>query len=352
MLLSVFAAPVRAQESFDKRFQRVVDELYSKGKTEEACEAFKLLAKENPADKPTQGYVRISCAQVTALQKAEENLYNQGVQSFKAGQYEDARQKFEQSQKLEGLKNFHYRDQALQYIRQIDIQVRAEGAFQNCVKIFGDSKYPEAQTCFSQVEQGGGPKAAEARDYLAKIQQALAKQRAVQEVGKTFDDGVSFFKAHKYDEARDAFNKVVNAGGARKPEAEKYLRLIAQAQQPPTPPSPRPLPPTPKPTASDETLRAGLEAYFGGRLEDAETNLTEYLQHNGQKQGLAYFFRGAAHSTRYFLSGEKDQDQKKLALVDFQSAKNGRQGFQPPSQKYVSPKILALYSQAAASTTQ
>jgi hypothetical protein len=103
---------------------------------------------------------------------------------------------------------------------------------------------------------------------------------------------------------------------------------------------------TPKPVAGEQTLRAGLRAYFEGNLDRAEQDLSEYLNNNSPKQALAYFFRGAARSTRFLLSGEKDVQQKELAVADFRALKERGAHFQPP-QKFVSPKVLALYTEAA-----
>jgi len=162
------------------------------------------------------------------------------------------------------------------------------------------------------------------------------------------------------------FEKVVQAGGPNAAAAQTYIQRLRQISQPPPPrptpekkevavvkppvkpPEPEPTKPsteTPKPAATERTLRAGLQAYFQGNLEDAERSLSDYLNNNGQKQALAYFFRGAAHSTRYFLSGETDSQQKELAVADFHALKQRAGQFQPP-QKSVSPKILALYSEA------
>jgi hypothetical protein len=352
-----------AQESFDQRFQDAENLVQSgkPGSIEEACNAFKLLDKEKPGDKQVQAFLRASCNSFNNLQKKEDDLFNEGVQLFSQGQLSDAKQRFEQSGRLTGLKTFRHKDEALKYIGQIDAQVKVQGAFQGCIKLFGDGKYHEAQSCFSQVAEGGGPRAADARNYLAKIKEAVGKQQAEEEMANTLQQGKRLYNAGNNAEAYSAFSKVAQAGGPNATEAKNYLRRIAEAQKkaaqkerpgggevakvnPPPPPNKR-TGGTEQPTATDETLRAGLKAYFAGDLQEAQRDLKDYIEHNGQKKGLAYFFRGAAHSTLYFLSGEKDSGEKSQAVADFQAAKSSGQGFSPPSEKYVSPKILDIYNQ-------
>jgi len=95
----------------------------------------------------------------------------------------------------------------------------------------------------------------------------------------------------------------------------------------------------------EQPLRLGLEAYFAGQYEQAEQQLSAYVANHGRKIALALFFRGAAHASRYFLSGEQDIQQRDLARADFRASKADSQQFEPPT-PFVPPKILSLYSQA------
>jgi hypothetical protein len=97
--------------------------------------------------------------------------------------------------------------------------------------------------------------------------------------------------------------------------------------------------------ADQEPLRLGLEAYFAGKYDQAEQQLGAYVASHGRKLALAYFFRGATRASRYFLSGERDTQQKDLAVADFRALKKDSRQFQP-SKELVSPKILSLYSQS------
>jgi TolA-binding protein len=291
----------------------------------------------------------MSCVEVTHLQKREEEFFNQGVQFFNQGQLDDARQKFGQVSKFQGLKEPPHRNKALDYLKQIDARQGEEHTFQEGVTLFNGGKYKEAQTRFNSLAQGGGPHAGDASKYLKKIEEAL-KQHTVDH---TFEEAVRFYNTGDYDSAKSDFKKVVKAGGPKAAEAQDYLGKIEAGIKSPEPPptTPNEPPPSGPTAASDESLRAGLKAYFAGDLIAAERELSDYLKQNGSKQSLAYFFRGATHSTRYFLSGEKDSQEMTLAISDFQSAKTRDRAFHPPS-KYIPPKIMALYSVAESPPSQ
>jgi len=353
--LALGLLPAIAQD-VEQRYQQAI-ELFNKPDMEGACE---LLQQIEPGYKQTKMYMNMACSQVKRLITMEENLFNEGVQAFNQGDYSSAKQKFEQAAKV-ALRNPRHRSDISRFLKQIDARENEERLFQEGVKAFNERRYSEAQSRLSQVAQGGGPKAAEARNYLAQVQAELRKQAAAAETNRLFDDGVRLMNAGKNADALTNFEKVVQAGGPNAAAAQAYIHRLRQpppepvkkAVAPPKPsgrtaePQVARTPPvqTPTPVASERTLRAGLQAYFQGDLEEAERSLSDYLNNNGQKQALAYFFRGAAHSTRYFLSGETDSQQKEMAVNDFRALKQRAGQFQPP-QEYVSPKILALYSEA------
>jgi tetratricopeptide (TPR) repeat protein len=357
LLLGV--SPAAAQD-VEQRYQQAV-EFFNSARMEDACELLQQVDRETPGYKQTKTYMNAACSQVKRMVTMEENLFNEGVQFFNQGRYDDAKQKFEQAAKIP-LKNPKYRSQVSRYLRDMESRQNEERLFQEGVRLFNEGKYSEAQSRLNQVAQGGGPKAADARSYLGRIEEALRRQGAEEEINKLFNAGVQLFNAGRYANALTNFETVAKAGGPRAGEARTYLQRIEQAsraQQPPKQPpkevavtklpgpEPKttPQPETLKPVASEQTLRAGLRAYFEGNIDRAEQDLSEYLSSNGPKQALAYFFRGAARSTRFLLSGEKDVQQKELAVADFRALKERGARFQPP-QKFVSPKILALYTEA------
>ncbi len=291
--LLVFASvnPTRAQETLEQRYQQAVNS-FNSAKMEDACEAFKAIEKEKPGYGQTSTYLSVACKQVGVIQKMEDDLFNQGVDYYSKGRLDDAKQKFDQALRVP-LKNPKHRSDVTRYLKLIVDQQSGSRYFDEGVKLFKQGRLAEAKARFSQVAASGDPNASEARNYLNRIEQA-AKQQTKPPGGTT----------------------------------------TSSTEQPT------------EPAAEEQLLRAGLVAYFNGHLDDAEHNLSSYLDNHGRKRDLAFFFRGAAHGTRYFLSGEKDTSQKDLALADFRSAKSNGGQFQPP-QKYVSPKILALYTEAA-----
>lgn len=94
---------------------------------------------------------------------------------------------------------------------------------------------------------------------------------------------------------------------------------------------------------ADRMLANGIGEFYSGAYEDAEVHIKDYIELNGAKTALAYFYRAASKLTRYYLRGEKQDDRKLLvdAQSDFRMAKKSP-GFNPP-EKMVSPKILQVY---------
>jgi outer membrane protein assembly factor BamD (BamD/ComL family) len=92
----------------------------------------------------------------------------------------------------------------------------------------------------------------------------------------------------------------------------------------------------------DGLIRQGLTDYFSQKYPDAIKQLTEYIDKNGTKSSLALFFRGAAHASLFFLSGEHLERQQEDAVRDFKALPPG---FQAPPDA-VSPRIQALYDKS------
>ena len=168
------------------------------------------------------------------------------------------------------------------------------------------------------VASSGGGLAQEAKQLLAAIDQAEGNDN-------TFLTQARALAAQdKNGEARDLLRKVIQRGGPQSVKARQVLDTMGSA-------------------SSGEVLRAGLKEYFEGDLAKAEDDLTSYLSKKRDREALAYFFRGVTHASRYFLSGEMDNQQKVNALQDFQVLKERYRSYHPPV-RYISPKILQLYS--------
>lgn len=310
-LLMLGAQPAPAQDSAEERYEQGVT-FFNNAKMEEACDLLQQVTREKPDYKQTKTYMNVACNQVKRMIKMEEDLFNEGVQQFNQGRLDDAKQKFEQANKVQ-LKNPKYRAQANRYLKDIETRQGEEHAFQEGVRLFNAGKHADAFNAFDKVSRGGGAKAEEARNYLQRLQE-LARAPTPPPKPPSKPAGTS---------------------GGSQPPSQTGAREI-----PKTVPAQ-----TPGAEPAEPILRAGLQEYFEGRWDDAERDLSDYLNKNGSKRALAFFFRGATHSTRYYLSGQKDQPQKDLALADFRALKEQAAQFDPPK-KFVSPQILAIFNEA------
>jgi tetratricopeptide (TPR) repeat protein len=328
--------PLSAQETIEQQYNKAMA-LFHAPDFEGACDEFQKINQESPGYGRIQVAMKLACDWKKSHYDDEREAFNKGENYFGLKQYDEAKQQFEKARdagKL--LKSPNYKSQTEAYLRKIDAEASDERLYQEAVSLFDQKKYDEAYPRFSQVAERGGREAANAQSYLTKIDKLNHDAQILQ----TFKRAVHFFEEHNYTQASRDFQRVVDAGGPKTAEAHNYLNIIRH----PTP-TPPPVPPKPEQPA-DVTLRKGLVAFYDGRLDEAESYLKEYVEGNGQKKALAYFFRGVAHSTQYFISGEKNAHQKQLALEDFDNVRKLAVEFRPP-EEYVSPKVLALYTSVA-----
>src|SRR5579885_2283806 len=100
------------------------------------------------------------------------------------------------------------------------------------------------------------------------------------------------------------------------------------------------------PKALEDTLVRGVRDFYQSHLDDARDAISLYLTAGGTRsKGAAYFYLGATMLSEAILSDPKSGNHDRLrqdALQQFQQAK--QQGFKPV-EKYVSPKILAVWNQ-------
>jgi len=395
-LAGCLASAALAQQTLEDRYQRAV-QAFNEAKMEEACDLFQQIEKENPGYKDTHTYLNPACDSVRRMYEEEEKLYKQGVELFKQGQFDEAKQKLAQGRAL-ALRRPKYRTEIDDYLGQIENRLREENLYQQAVRLFNEGREGEAAPQFGQIDQAGGARAADARTYLQRIKEhelATTRKKTIDADQQAFDDAVKTFNDKAYSNARVRFQSLIQNGSRHSAEAATYLQQIdaalrkeAQAREEAkklvqSEKDPRLMAqqlvseartemngaqygaavdkletakildpanhdvPTLLQTAQEkldeQPLRLGLEAYFTGQYDQAEQQFDVYAASHGRKIALAYFFRGATHASRYFLSGEQDVRQRELAIADFRSLSNRQ--FQPPTQ-YVSPKILILYSQA------
>ena len=94
---------------------------------------------------------------------------------------------------------------------------------------------------------------------------------------------------------------------------------------------------------ADVMLVRAIGEYYKGQYTDAETHIKDYLSVNGSKTALSHFFLGVSKLTEYYLHGEADKKLLNDAQASFRIAKS-TQGFKPPGEEYISPKILKIYN--------
>jgi TolA-binding protein len=389
----------------EDRYQKAIQS-FNEAKMEDACDIFQQIDKESPGYKDIHTYLNPACDSAKRTYEQEERLYKQGVELFKQKQFEEAKQKFTQARNFV-LRHPKYRNEIDDYLKQIEARLREESLFQSAVQLFNDGRNDEAAVQFSQIEEAKGARAGDASSYLERIKKQredTARKKAVENDQQAFDDALKAFNDRHYPDAKTRFRALVEKGSPHSLEAQSYLqridtaareaaaasdkakKLVVESGRDPRQvaqqltaeargdissgqygaavdklktaetldPENHEIPPmlqTAQEMVDEQPLRAGLAAYFAGKYEEAEQQLGEYVANRGRKIALAYFFRGAAHASRYFLSGERDMHQKDLAMADFRALQKNSGQFQPPTQ-YVPPKILSLYSQAVGARQQ
>jgi len=315
----------------DSDFQNAV-QAFNQGKDDDATRMFTQIeqAKGPKADDARAYLRRISDRQ-------EDAAWSHAVEVFNSGNYSDARSLLSDIVRRNGK---HAAD-AQAYLAKIKGAESEDHAFEDAVKAFQGKRYAEAQTQFQGVVQKGGPHAGEAQSYLQRINAAMKEESSVQEQAKKrlADSGQNPKQVAQQftSEARTALASGQYVAAVEKLRAAEVLdpanseihSLLTQAQE----------------KASEQPLREGLKFYLQGNYDEAEQQLSTYIENSGPKLQLAYFFRGASHASRYFLSGTADASQKDLAFADFQALKKSPQAFKPPT-NYVPSKILSLYTQA------
>jgi tetratricopeptide (TPR) repeat protein len=328
------------QDTVEQDYERALNLFNSGQMSDEACQLLRKVDQEKPGYKQVKVYLNPACSAAETVEKQEDDLFNQGVQLFNEGKYQDAKQKFDDA-KNKPLKTLKHRDEINGYLAKIqnaEAQVqnsqKDETAFKQAVTLFNQGKLADASKAFDSLAAGNGPHAADARDYIAKINQAQQTRSKEKQAVDLYNEGMKLLKEHNNSEARSRFEQVIGMNVPESMQAAKMLATIDQSA-----------PGAASVGDASLELRAGLSAYFEGKFEEADRDLTSYVNAKGSQAALAYFFRGAAHSARYFLSGEKDSEEKNLALADFREAQDSTPAFRP-SEKFVSPKILDLYAQA------
>ncbi len=101
------------------------------------------------------------------------------------------------------------------------------------------------------------------------------------------------------------------------------------------------------PKRLEDTLVSGVRSFYESSFTDAQADISTYVKIGGSNMGAAYFYLGATMLARAILAGPKNKDEytrfHQSAMENFEKAKQEK--FKPV-EKYVSPKILAVWAQA------
>jgi len=272
LLASVSAWALAAEETLEDRYQKAV-QLFNGAKMEDACDLFQEIEKQKPGYKDTHTYLNPACSAAKQAYTLEEKLFNEGQDFLRANRLEDAKQKFNQASKL-ALNHPKYRAQierSLKQIEQMEVRGREESQFQEAVQAFNQGKDDDAARLFTQIEQGKGTKADEARTYLQRIrerqedaawsravdsfnrgdlsqarsllaeisrrngkhaaeaQDYLGKIKAADSDRQSFDDATKAFNTKRYSDARARFQELIQKGSPHAAEAQSYLQRIDAA---------------------------------------------------------------------------------------------------------------------------
>jgi len=100
-------------------------------------------------------------------------------------------------------------------------------------------------------------------------------------------------------------------------------------------------------TAEKNEISNAIAAFYGGRYEEAQKTLEDFLgrPHSAFYMALARFYAGAALGSRFLLSGAKDESTKNAAMKMFEQTLKDDPGYSPRWDA-LSPKIKDLYAEA------
>lgn len=286
------------------------------GNAEKACDLMKDVVNDHAGVTNFANFQRHYCSEVDLMLKNEQEVYKEGMQAAQNAACDKAQGELGQIIQFK-TRDAQYRDRLKQAVADCKSRVaektrteeeankkkqaqEEDAQWRRCLEAEQAGKYSDAQSCFSQVAQGGGSKAEQARQHLRLVVN-LQKEKVA------YDEGLHSYDSHDYPLARARFREVKEMKGRLEDEAKRYLTLIDQAE---------------KNSATDYFLRSGLRSYLDSDYTQAERYLTEYLGKGGEKQWLAYFFLGAAHTSQYLISQDKNSQEMRQATDGFREAKN------------------------------
>jgi tetratricopeptide (TPR) repeat protein len=167
-------------------------------------------------------------------------------------------------------------------------------------------------------------------DNAAKAQKNL---RQIDEYTKAENEGLRLDSAGRYEEAIESYNRALkiksNGPGGLKQKIASATEKMGPVKQ-----------------TADQPLIDGIADFYNGNYQQAGEKLSAFSG-SGSRKALALFYLGASELTRYFLAGADDKSKNlyNQAVEHFRAARQAAAGFKPP-QPYVSPRILAVFSQS------
>jgi hypothetical protein len=363
ILLALLAAPVPARA--DKN-----DDNYARGQA--AVNNGDAVAARDAFCAVDAGYKDAAqqCALYTGEAKRQLARYNQnfleGVQLMQDGKLDQAEIKFKNVKAGERVADAQRKLQEIQKLRQEQAAAAAaaktaseqESAQRQRLEqgrdAFNRGDYASARSILQGV---GGSAAGEAQALLGRIAAAEQAQQQSQEssrsaagnaasmvkqVVRQVDVAGNIALARKAIDKED-FNRArrllgeVLATDAKNKDARELIASLPQEAS------------TGKSTVGEEDpqLAAAISKFYQGNYGNAEDDLRFYLGSGGKKKGLGNFYMGALILTRWYLAGATSMSdpQYREAVRRFKDASE-QPGFVPP-EKYISPKILKVYTEVA-----
>ena len=272
--------------------------------------------------------------QAATADAAAKQKLDQGIAAFNNGDFNSAKNLLSQA----GSAGQNY----LSRISQFESKM-AEGS-----RLTSDKNYAAALAAYGVAAGIASNGPGDPNGQIARVQQLMSSaapattvaKAAVRDELKRVDVQANLDAADKaitkkdYARARRLYNDIL-AQDFRNAEARAGLERLPQEQA------------TSSSTGDDDPLLASaINQFYRGDFDTAQGALSYYIG-AGKKRGLANFYLGAIYLTQYYLGGEKEPSKLQQAKQKFQTAKDV-QGFVPP-EKYISPKIMKVYSEAAGS---
>jgi len=196
------------------------------------------------------------------------------------------------------------------------------------IDLFNKRKYSEAEALFASL-QSRYPNFPEIQSWLQKTRVELL----VPEIKASEKRG-------DLGQAREQLEKLVELAPEdnRVPKLQKTLQGLSETKHTDQAKD--------RASALDALLNDAIREFYAGQFPQADQSLDEYLGQAGKYKSLASFYRGAIVCTDYFLTGANDA-QKQARAIDFFSKARADGRFTPP-EKFISPKIIAVYQKTAA----